>query len=64
MFVSCLEPWSLPVNCSCGSINRKRKDNLDTYLPLWLAQYHQGIFGTLFVAAELYIIWQWFTSPA
>ena len=36
-----------------------RRPNFDIYLPIWLARENQQIFGTLFVAAELYALWRW-----
>lgn len=36
-----------------------RADNFDIYLPNWLARYNKAIFGTLFVADELALFWQW-----
>ena len=37
----------------------ERADNFDIYLPLWLARYNKQIFGTLFVAGELYVLARW-----
>jgi hypothetical protein len=37
----------------------ERADNFDIYLPLWLARYNKTIFGTLFVASELFVAWRW-----
>ena len=37
-------------------------DNFDIYLPLWLARYNKAIFGTLFVAAEVFLVWKYFAS--
>ncbi len=40
-----------------------RADNFDIYLPLWLARYNKIIFGFLFVAGELIVLWQWARRP-
>ena len=40
----------------------ERADNFDIYLPLWLARYNLAIFGTLFIAAELFVLERWLTS--
>jgi hypothetical protein len=39
--------------------NGERADNFDIYLPQWLARNNKAIFGTLFVAGELYVLGQW-----
>ncbi len=36
-----------------------RSDNFDIYLPVRLARYNKWIFGSLFVVAELYLLWRW-----
>ena len=40
----------------------ERADNFDIYLPLWLARHNKTIFGTLFVAGELFTLWRWWIS--
>jgi hypothetical protein len=37
----------------------QRADNFDIYLPLWLARYNKQIFGTLFLAGEVFVVWRW-----
>ncbi len=39
-----------------------RHDNFDIYLPLWLARYNKQIFGTLFLAGELFAGWRWMAA--
>jgi hypothetical protein len=34
-----------------------RADNFDIYLPNWLARYNKDIFGVLFIAGELVVLW-------
>jgi hypothetical protein len=36
-----------------------RSDNFDIYLPVWLAKHNKRIFGSLFVIAEVYLLWRW-----
>ncbi len=36
-----------------------RADNFDIYLPRWLARYNKEIFGTLFLAGEVFVVWRW-----
>ncbi|BDC52258.1 hypothetical protein F183_A45730 [Bryobacterales bacterium F-183] len=40
----------------------ERADNFDIYLPLWLARYNKQIFGSLFVAGELFFLMRWWLS--
>lgn len=35
-----------------------RADNFDIFLPLWLARHNKLIFGSLFMAAELFLLWR------
>src|SRR6516162_7580827 len=35
-----------------------RSDNFDIFLPSWLARNNKHIFGTIFVAAELFLFWR------
>ena len=35
-----------------------RSDNFDIFLPSWLARNNKRIFGTIFVAAELFLFWR------
>jgi hypothetical protein len=37
----------------------ERADNFDIYLPLWLAKYNKIIFGSLFVAGEIFLLAMW-----
>ena len=36
-----------------------RADNFDIYLPLWLARHNKTIFGSLFVAGEIFVLACW-----
>lgn len=37
----------------------ERADNFDIYLPLWIARYNKQIFGTLFLAGEVFVVCRW-----
>ena len=39
-----------------------RAANFDIYLPLWLARHNKSIFGSLFVAGELFALWRYFKA--
>lgn len=36
-----------------------RAPNFDIYLPAWLAHHNKVIFGTLFLAGELFLLYEW-----
>ncbi len=40
-----------------------RADNLDIYLPNWLARYNKATFGTLFAVNEIVVLWRWLSHP-
>ncbi|HEX9198757.1 MAG TPA: hypothetical protein VF865_04315 [Acidobacteriaceae bacterium] len=40
----------------------ERADNFDIYLPLWLAQYNKAIFGSVWVAGEVFLLGRWWAS--
>jgi len=37
----------------------ERRENFDIYLPLWLARHNQLLFGGLFLAGSLYVLFRW-----
>lgn len=37
----------------------ERADNFDIYLPNWLARHNKAIFGAIFAANELIVLWCW-----
>ena len=41
----------------------ERAANFDIYLPVWLARHNKSIFGLLFIAGELVLLWQWTRRP-
>jgi hypothetical protein len=51
-----------PLTDVAGRYTEEREDNFDIYLPLWLARRNKAIFGTLFVAGELFVFGQWCVS--
>jgi hypothetical protein len=48
-----------PLTGVAARYTEKRADNFDIYLPQWLARYNKQIFGTLFVAGEVFVVWRW-----
>ncbi len=62
-----VECMILAVNrCRCPLTNlaeaftKERADNFDIYLPLGVARYNKVVFGSLFVAGEIFALVQWF----
>lgn len=48
-----------PLTNVAAQYTKDRADNFDIYLPEWLARHNKTIFGTLFVAGELVVLWRW-----
>lgn len=48
-----------PLTDIAARYTNDRADNFDIYLPLWLARENKRIFGVLFVAGELVVLWSW-----
>jgi hypothetical protein len=51
--------WRCPLTGVAARFTDERRDNFDIYLPLWLARYNKQVFGALFVAGELVVVWSW-----
>jgi hypothetical protein len=48
-----------PLTDLAASFTDNRPDNFDIYLPMWLARHNKTIFGSLFVAGEVIVVWCW-----
>jgi len=48
-----------PLTDVAARYTQERSDNFDIHLPVWIARYNKRIFGFLFVAGELVLLWQW-----
>jgi len=48
-----------PLTDLAARLTVERADNFDIYLPLWLARHNKTIFGTLFIAGELFVLGCW-----
>jgi hypothetical protein len=53
-----------PLTAIAARYTQERADNFDIYLPMWLARYNKRIFGFLFVAGELVLLWLWIRRPS
>jgi hypothetical protein len=51
--------WRCPLTSIAAKYTADRRDNFDICLPAWLARYNKQLFGALFAAAELLVIWRW-----
>ena len=60
--VLALNHFRCPLTDLAARYTQERPDNFDIYLPVWLARHNQAIFGTLFVAGGLLVLWQWLCS--
>lgn len=52
-----------PLTDMAARYSDDRACNFDIYLPIWLACNNKRIFGSLFVAGELVVLWQWARRP-
>ena len=48
-----------PLTDLAARFTTERAANFDIYLPRWLAQHNQQLFGALFVAGEFVWLWRW-----
>jgi hypothetical protein len=60
--VLALNHFRCPLTDLAARYTEDRTENFDIYLPVWLARHNQTIFGTLFVAGGLLVLWQWLSS--
>lgn len=51
-----------PLTVVASRYTDERTGNFDIYLPLWLARNNKAIFGTLFLASEIYLLALWVAS--
>lgn len=54
--------WRCPLTDVAARYTADRGDAFDIYLPRWLARHNKEIFGTLFVAGEVVLLWRWTRS--
>ena len=57
--VLALNKGQCPLTAVAARYTEERADNFDIYLPKWLARHNKAIFGTLFIGAELVVLWRW-----
>lgn len=49
--------WRCPLTAVAARYTEDRADNFDIYLPVWLARYNKHVFGTLFAAGVVVVVW-------
>ncbi len=49
-----------PLTNLAAGFTAERAENFDIYLPLWVARYNEVVFGSLFVAGEIFALLRWF----
>jgi hypothetical protein len=50
-----------PLTNLAAAYTEERADDFDIYLPLWLARNNKPIFGSLFLAGEIFLLVKWMT---
>ncbi|MDH3457722.1 MAG: hypothetical protein OER90_12865 [Gemmatimonadota bacterium] len=51
--------WRCPLTPIAAQFTTDRRHNFDIFLPEWLARYNKEIFGTLYVAGLVYLLYLW-----
>jgi len=57
--VLAMNHFRCPLTDLAARYTSERTDAFDIYLPAWLARHNKEIFGSLFVASELVLLWCW-----
>lgn len=57
--VLALNQWRCPLTPIAARYTEDRRDNFDIFLPEWLARHNKSIFGGLYVAGLLVLLYRW-----
>ena len=60
VLVLLLNRWRCPLTPIAARYTADRRDNFDIFLPEWLARHNKMIFGGLYVAGIIFIVYRWF----
>lgn len=52
--------WYCPLTLVARKYSDSTRENFDIYLPEWLAKHNKLIFGTLYVAGLILVVWRIF----
>ncbi len=50
-----------PLTGVAARFTADRAPNFDIFIPAWLAANNKRVFGALFVAGEIFLLWSWLT---
>jgi polyferredoxin len=56
--------WQCPLTAVASRYTTDRRDNFDIYLPEWLARHNKLIFGAMYVAGLLFLLYSWSSAVA
>ena len=59
VLVLAVNGWRCPMTSVAGGFTDERRENVDIYLPVWLAKHNKLIFGALYVAGVLFALVHW-----
>jgi hypothetical protein len=59
--VLALNRGKCPLTDVAARYTSERADNFDIFLPLGLARHNKTIFGGLFLAGGVFVLWRWFS---
>lgn len=51
--------WHCPLTPIAARYTGDRRANFDIFLPEWLARHNKTVFGALYVAGLLVLLWRW-----
>ncbi len=51
--------WRCPLTPIAARYTQDRKDNFDIFLPEWLARYNKQVFGGLYLAGLVVVLFRW-----
>jgi polyferredoxin len=59
VLVLSLNGWRCPLTLVAARYTHDRRDNVDIYLPEWLARHNKLLFGALYLAGILFTLTRW-----
>lgn len=64
VIVLVLNHWSCPLTPVAARFTQDRRANFDIFLPEWLARHNKLIFGSLYFAGVVYLVFRWITNQS
>ena len=59
VLVLALNAWHCPLTPVAARYTTDRRDNFDIFLPEWLARHNKSIFGVLYAAGIVLLLYRW-----